>query len=921
MATILRDYQVQAATALHNGYAKRLHRLGIQLPTGCGKCHPHSTLIQTPHGLMKFGDLKIGDYVFGSDGKPTEVVGIYEQGVVPVYRITFSDHSSVPAGAEHLWKVWHRKRASRIMSTAQLMDTDLRDWADNGSWRWRIPMTRPVQRLSIDLPVPPYTLGALIANGCLHTGGQPFVTTPDHEVMVAIKAEHMIVQDINKSHGCPAFYVLGIKNAIKSLELNLPSGRKFIPRMYLEASVEQRVALLQGLMDADGASRSGGRRSVIYHTTSARLAYDVVELIQSLGGTANTNFQNRGVPQNRSGDTIEWTVHILMPSEINPFGTSRKQGQSQPARVFEPHRSIVSIEREGKENSRCIQVAAPNSLYLIGRDYIVTHNTVVMADISSKVLSSARTSSVNIYLHRDTLVDQTIKKLLEAGIDSDDIGVVKAKRNEMHKRCRVISIHSLRNPERMKLLPKPQLNIVDEAHVSVSPTYQRLYEYLGNSAYLAGFTATWMRSDRLGLGDVWEEVVFRRSISWAVERGYLVRPYPLQLGGDLDMSKVRTTADGDYNDNDMGEVVMVEDLLETVLQAYHQITPGLSIALFAPTQASVRFFLNGFRNPPPHLGLPPIPVAEIFDSTKSRDRKWAFHGFENGAVKILGSCSALAEGWDAPRCDGVYSLRRTKFAGRFIQEMGRALRPWKNEKTGIKKERAWIMDFVGTLDEKDMAAAVDLSKTPEKNEDIPLELLECDECGEFRVLRYVKRIDQNLCTDCFNKLDLDPEEREHTGKRIDGIIQVDLFERTSARWLKTDFGMPFISTSEKSKEGRARIYFIAYINGRYNVGVTGSVKDFAGGYWITEGVSLAEAMTVGSDAALDDDPTITHKKAAWRQSGRLATTTQIRYAQTLKIDVSDMTMADASDAITMKLASRTLGSVYRDLYQNIEVPA
>jgi superfamily II DNA or RNA helicase len=551
--------------------------------------------------------------------------------------------------------------------------------------------------------------------------------------------------------------------------------------------------------------------------------------------------------------------------------------------------------------------------------------TVIMADISEKVINSARTSSVNILLHRDTLIPQTIRKLLDAGIDPDDIGVVKAGRNDISKRCRVVSIHSLRNAGRMNQLPKPQLTIVDEAHVSVSEIFRRYYAYVGavpgGDAYLAGFTATWMRSDRLGLGDVWEEVVFRRSISWAVERGYLVRPYPLQLGGDLDMSKVRTSADGDYNDNDLGEVVMVEDLLETVIRAYHQITPGLSIALFAPTQASARFFANGLMNPPPHLGVPSVPVAEVFANTKNKDRKWAFHGFETGAVKVLVSCSALAEGWDSPRCDGVFSLRRTKFAGRFIQEMGRALRPWTNEKTGIKKERAWIMDFVGTLDEKDMAAAVDLSKTPEKNEDIPLELLECDECGEFRVLRYVKRIDQSLCTDCFNKLDLDPEEREHTGKRIDGIIQVDLFERTSARWLRTDFGMPFISTSEKSKEGIARIFFIAYINGRYNVGVTGSVKNFAGGYWIIEGVSLAEAMTIGSDAALDDDPTITHKKAAWRQSGRPATATQIRYAQTLKIDVSEMTMADASDAITMKLASRTLGSVYRDLYQNIEVPA
>jgi superfamily II DNA or RNA helicase len=528
--------------------------------------------------------------------------------------------------------------------------------------------------------------------------------------------------------------------------------------------------------------------------------------------------------------------------------------------------------------------------------------TVVIADIAKKVIDSHPLARVNILLHRDTLVDQTIRKLLAAGIDPDDIGVVKANRNEIHKRCLVVSVHSLRNTERMQQLPKPQLTIVDEAHVSVSPTYKRLYEYLGDRAYLAGFTATWMRSDRLGLGDIWEEVVFRRSIAWAVNHNppYLVPPYPLQLGGELDLSQVRTTADGDYNENDLGETIMVEDLRDTVVNAYHTITPGLSMALFAPTQASARFFAEALKKSG-------VPVAEIFASTKPKDRKWAFHGFETGAIKVLVSCSALAEGWDSPRCDGVMSLRRTKFPGRFIQEIGRALRPWPG------KDKAWVLDFVGTLDEKDMMAAVDLSKTPER-EEIDQNLEECDECGEYRILRYILSVDQNLCRNCIIALGIEPESREHTAKKINGITHIDLLDSATARWLKTDFGMPFISTSDKSKHGKARIFFIAPINGAWNVGVTGSAYNFAGGRWIAEGITAPEAMTVGSDAALDDDPTIAHKKSAWRQKKSRASEGQIRFGQTIGIDVSQMTTADASDAISIKIASRTLGMVYRDIY-------
>lgn len=903
MATQLREYQLAAADALHKAYGKGLHRPGIQLPTGSGKLHPHSTLIQTPHGLMKFGELRVGDYVFGSDGEPTKITGVYEQGAVPVYRVTFSDHSSVLAGASHLWKVWRRRRAAKIMSTEQLMNTDLRDWEEGGAWRWRIPMCAPVQRPVAQLPVPPYTLGALIANGCLHVGHQPYVTTPDYEVITLIKAEHVSIQNNHKSvDHCPAYYILGVKQSLIELGLNVRSGRKFIPRMYLEASIDQRIALLRGLMDADGSSRSGGRRSILYHTTSAQLAHDVVELVQSLGGTANANFQNRLVKQNRSDDTIEWIVHILMPSSINPFGTMRKQNRESPRRMFEPHRAIVSIEPEGIENSRCIRVAADNSLYLIGRDYIVTHNTVIMSYIADLTMHNG--GRVNTIVHRDALIGQTVKKLIDAGVRPDDIGIVKGRRNEIDKRCLVVSIHSLRSQERMNQLPIPNLTVIDEAHVSVSATYQRLYKHIGaypgGPAYLAGFTATWMRSDRLGLGDIWEEIVFKRSIAWAVKKGFLVPPYPLQLGGELDLSNVRTTTAGDYNEADLEDVVMLDDLRDTVVRAYQQITPGASIALFGPTQRSTRFFLEALKE----AG---IPTAEVFASTKDKDRRWAFHGFESGAVKVLGSVAALAEGWDSPRCDGVFLLRPLKHLGLFIQMVGRALRPW------VGKEQAMILDFVGALDDKDMNAAIDLSVTPELEEKEDKELEECDECGEWRILKYIKRVDQNLCADCVKKLEIEPEEREHTAKKIQGVYHIDLLGTVQSRWLQTEYGQPFVTTSDKGRSHVGRIYFIAPINGAFNVGYTGTLKTVTGGAWLAKGVTLADALEIGNQAVLDEDPTIAHKNSAWRK--RPVSDGQVRYAQKFNIDVRGLKSGDAADLINIKIATRTLGPIYRQVYE------
>lgn len=899
MTVKLRGYQNQATASLHNGYAKGLHRLGIQLPTGCGKRHTLDTEVPTPDGLRLWGDLAVGDAVYGSDGQPTEVTGVYDSGVQPMWRVTMKHGESVLAGAEHLWQVQRKGRMPKVVSTEWLLARPLKD---RDGWCWSIPVVAPTQRPYRALPLDPYVVGSLIANGSLTSKYYTVLTTPDRQVIERVN-KHTQVVDRTVTGYCPRWDLPGIVDITRSLGLREYSRDKHIPRVYLEASIEQRVSLLQGLMVGDGSVRQGGRRSVTYSTISPRLAEDMQELITSLGGTCSISKQDRS----RDDKPLEYSLCILLPISLCAFDTDRKVARSTPARLFKPRSAITSIELATFAEGRCISVAAADQLYAVTRQHIITHNTVVIGDVTHKTLSSARHSSVDILLHRDTLVDQTIRKLLDAGVDPDDIGVVKGRRHEIGKRCRIVSIHSLRNSERLKTMPKPQLAVVDEAHVSVSTIYRNYYEWIGalpgGAAYLAGFTATWMRSDRLGLGDVWEEIVFKRSIAWAVDQGYLVRPYPLQLGGDLDMSKVRTAADGDYSEKDLGELITIPELRDTVVNAYHTITPGKSIALFAPTQASARFFAEA-------LTASGVPVAEVFSSTKPKDRKWAFHGFETGAVKVLVTCSALAEGWDSPRCDGVYLLRRTKFAGRFIQEVGRALRPW------INKELAWILDFVGTLDEKDMSAAVDLSKTPEPGEDVDQELEECDECGEYRILRYVSRIDQNLCQECFKLLNIEPEERELTAKKITGVHHIDLFERTSARWLETDFGMPFIATSDKSKCGRARIFFMVPLNGMYSVGVTGSMKTFAGGYWLAEGVTPMEAARIGSDAALDDDPTITHKNAAWRQSGRIPTQGQTSYALTLGINVDGMTMAEASDVITIKIASRTLGPVYRSVYRD-----
>lgn len=536
-----------------------------------------------------------------------------------------------------------------------------------------------------------------------------------------------------------------------------------------------------------------------------------------------------------------------------------------------------------------------------------TGKTVVMG-YGTQIVWQQR-EQANIYLPFDSLFEQTHKKLLQAGIPPDDIGIVKANKHEIDRPIRLVSIHSLRSKERLQTLPKPLLNVIDEAHYSAATTYRNLFDYLGNDAYMVGYTATWMRSDDEKLGDIWEEVVFSRTIQWAIKKGFLVEPKTYQLGGDLDLdlSQIRTTKDGDYNDNDSEAVVMVEEVRDAVVKGYIKLTPGKSAVLFAPTQVSARYFGDALKK----AG---IPTAEIFSGTTKNERKFVFHAFETGAIKVLVTCMALSIGWDAPRCEVALLVRPTKHVGLFVQQVGRVLRPWPG------KTYAYLLDFVGVTDDARLSAAIDLSKSEDKeNEDKEVSadnLEQCEHCEEWRVLKFCEAVELFLCFKCIKELGIEPDEKTYNAKKIDGIHEIDLFADSKAQWLTTYYGQPFIATSNKGRSGVGRIFFVVPHNGVWGAGVTSSMTAHDPVTWLATDVTMNEAIDAATFAAMDEDPYIVHKKAAWRKGA--PTQAQLNYAYRNGVNPEGMNKSQLADAINVNIASQTLGWKYAKVYETID---
>lgn len=490
--------------------------------------------------------------------------------------------------------------------------------------------------------------------------------------------------------------------------------------------------------------------------------------------------------------------------------------------------------------------------------------TLIMASLSADLLAKGRRSVVLV--HRDVLVDQTIRTF-EKLISRRDIGVVKATKNEVHKSVIIASVQTLSRPDRLAQIPIPALTLVDEAHVSMAPSYLRVFKHFdavpGGAGFLLGVSATWSRSDSKGLGGIWEQVVFKRSFKWAVSRGFIVPPRALQLGAVLDTSALTPSAEGDYRDSALERMVMLEDLRDIVVRGYQDHGQNRPAALFAPTKKSAQFFGEAFCE----AG---IKTAEVFDSTSRIEREFAFTGHRNGAIPILLTCSALSIGWDAPHCGVALLVRPFGHLTPFIQTVSRVLTPWPGKKEGL------ILDFVGATDNKAMRSVVDLSVSSG---------MESDEDDAFT------EEDDEL-----------PDRTQSVGtsaRRLTGITEVDLFAGTDARWLTTDYGVPFIPTKD-------HLYFLAQVEGAWNVGICSS-RSRLNGRWLITGLESTDALHYASEAALEEDPSIAGTKSSW-QRGR-PTEKMAALAAQMGIDIDGMNKMRVSDELSIKIATRILSGV------------
>ena len=415
-----------------------------------GRAQPLFSKVLTPLGFRPIGSIAVGDFVTGSNGLPTVVVGTYPRGRKDVYRVQTQDGASTLACGEHLWTVAtrddrRRGKPPRVVETRAMIG-ELRAAHYH---RFELPLVSPVEFSPRPVPMDPYALGLLLGDGCLTTATTPSFSTADPELAFALQATLPNTDVFRKAE---LDYVLRRKGGsrggvivanpvtavLRVLKLaGTRSGTKFVPDDYLYNSSEVRLALLQGLLDTDGGPVTQDARTcrIQYSTTSPRLKEDVLFLVRSLGGVAywHTRHLAGRAPGRAHGRPVyyradAYVIDIRLPEGIAPFRLARKRELYDTSGGGRPMRFIDSIEPAGEEETVCIQVAAEDSLYVTD-DFLVTHNSLNEAFIILDEAQNTTAPQMKMFLTRLGFGSQAVVTgdVTQIDLAGDKSGLVLAR--------------------------------------------------------------------------------------------------------------------------------------------------------------------------------------------------------------------------------------------------------------------------------------------------------------------------------------------------------------------------------------------------------------------------------------------------------------------------------------------------------------
>lgn len=398
---------------------RRFRRAYIEEGKGNGKALALDTPVATAAGWSTMGALRVGDVVFDERGAQCSVTAVSEVMTGrPCYRVVFDDGEAITADASHLWATEARwsgrkgqglttKGVSRkdqgrwrfaVRTTSEIAETVYYANGKHQSANHSIPLAGPLQYTDKNLVIHPYVLGAWLGDGDSDCAR---ITAADDDCMTLV---HIIFSGVSvgrrKGDAARAGrYRLGIQTALRKMGL---LNNKHIPQDYLHGSIEQRLYLLQGLMDTDGTISKAGQCEITL--VNEKLINGVLELINSLGIKAVIK-ESRALLNGKDCGP-RYRVSFFPPNDMPVFRLARKsvrQFKRHDRRRLAGDRRIVSCEPVESVPVRCISVGSSSRLFLAGRGMVPTHNSPLAAGLGLYAMMADNEPGAQVYAAATTL--------------------------------------------------------------------------------------------------------------------------------------------------------------------------------------------------------------------------------------------------------------------------------------------------------------------------------------------------------------------------------------------------------------------------------------------------------------------------------------------------------------------------------------
>lgn len=289
-----------------------------------------------------------------------------------------------------------------------------------------------------------------------------------------------------------------------------------------------------------------------------------------------------------------------------------------------------------------------------------------------------------VLAHRSELLEQARSKIL-ASNPSLTVEIEQADRKAGKVDVVVASVATLgrNNTPRIEEYPKDYFKsiVIDEAHHAAAPSYRRIIDYFSPD-FLLGVTATPQRSDSTRLIDVFDEIVYYRTIQDLIQDGWLAPLVGYRVKTSTDISEVEIQ-NGEYSQSQLEEKIDNPERNAHVVAAYRNLAMAKKALVFASGVRHAENLALSFRQAS-------VETAVIVGSTPREEREKILAQFASGQISVIVNVGVLTEGFDEPSLEAIILAKPTRSTLLYTQIVGRGTRLFEG------KEHCIIIDIADT---------------------------------------------------------------------------------------------------------------------------------------------------------------------------------------------------------------------------------